>query len=216
MPMNVLKQNFLVISLLFAVTCFTPQILFGDLTEDLTVNNNVAFDFGDYVLREPGFQGSYFFTNEGLGIEIPNTYLGTVALASSAVFDLEGLSSIEVTARVGASNNADLPLVIFNTFSDDAYIYEFPQNDFTVGEFVTVSLDADDFQLPFIDTGVLNGDIEFFGFTVPFSLNSSSLDYTVQTVTFVTSVPEPTTLSALLFACGLLGTQRKRSLNLGT
>ena len=209
--MNVPKQIFLVSSLLFVVTCSSSSNVFGDFTDDLRTNNNVTFDFGDYQLGS-----TYFFTNEGLDIDISNPFFGEVAIASATIFDLATVTSVQVTARVGGLNDSDLILNVRNSSTSDVYVFEFSQSDFTVGEFVTVSLDADDFQLPFIDTGVLNGDIEFFGFTVPFSLNTSSLDYTVQTVTFVTSVPEPTTLSAMLFACGLLGTQRKRSLNLGT
>ena len=124
-------------------------------------------------------------------------------------------SSIDVTARVEAGNQSDL--ILFASSGNDFFIYSFPQNDFVVDQFVTVSLDANDFDplLTLSNTGVLNGDITNFGFTIAFTSDSPPLEYTVESVVFATSVPEPTALPILLLLCGSLGMRRNRGLRRG-
>jgi len=192
--------------LAFVFTCFSAPKVFGEFTEDLTVNDNVIFTFGD-------FDFGHTFTNEGLSIDIPNTTIGSISITPSAVFGLSSLSSVEVTARAEAGNQSNLLLTVNNSVSSDIFVYEFLQSDFTVGEFVTLSLDANDFSsVTLLETGVLNGDITGFGFAVEFPPNPSisPLQFTVQSVEFVTSVPEPMALPALLLVCGSLGIRRNR------
>ena len=210
------KQISLAVAMTFVFACFSTSKVFGDFPEDLRINTNVVFEFGDFLGPFSGFNpGAYEFTNEGLAIDIPNTSLGSVFLSPTAVFDLSDLSSIDVTARVEAGNQSDL--ILFASSGNDFFIYSFPQNDFVVDQFVTVSLDANDFDplLTLSNTGVLNGDITNFGFTIAFTSDSPPLEYTVESVVFATSVPEPTALPILLLLCGSLGMRRNRGLRRG-
>ena len=204
--MNVSRQYSLAISLLLLVACLSPSKVFGDFTEDLRANNNVAFEVLDYQLGS-----TYFFTNEGLDVDISNPFFGEVAIATAGVFDLATATSVEVTARVGANNDSDLILNVRNSSTSDVYVFEFSQSDFTVGEFVTLSLDPSDALIAIPQAGVVTGDLASFGFGIPFSPPSplTRLEYTVESVRFVASVPEPSVLPVLLFACGLLAVRRK-------
>jgi hypothetical protein len=208
--MPVSKQLSLAVAITFVFTCFFMSKVLGDFPEDLRINTNVAWDWGDFSsFSNPT---PYSFTSEGLSIDIPSTSLGlgAVAIAPTAEFDLSDLASIEVTARAEVGNQTEL--ILFASSDSDFFIYLFPKNDFIVDQFVTVSLDASDFDplLTLSNTGVLSGGITNFGFTQAPDSGGSPLEYTVESVNFVTSVPEPSAFPALFLLCGALGIRRNR------
>ena len=178
----------------------------ADEVEDFTTNQNLQFDFGAY-------SGNFVFTGEGVDIDIPASgdSFGGLGITASQTIDLSNVGSISVTARLDDIESTDLVVALRETGSE-FFSYQFASNDFVLGEFTTLTIDADDF---FFNgdgaDGILNGTLDNTGIQSLFG-STGLQSYTIQNVTYIhaNAIPEPGSATILIGLGSMLVVRRRR------
>ena len=196
-------------------------------TEDFTVNQTALFDFA-------AFSGNNSFVPAGLMVNVPDaatlgapSNFGGLGIAPVIPVNLNGVTSIDLTAQLDAGNASDIVLSIREGIAGAAGDGEFfsitvPQSLFTVGSFTTVNIDLANPPGPPIfngdianpgGDGVLNGVLGNTGVQNPFGGTATS-NFTIQSVVYINDnvvIPEPGSLALLAGLGSILATRRRRS-----
>lgn len=199
---------------LLMFVCMGSATASAQYLEDFTTNQTPLFFFGAYDATNA------VFTSEGLDVDIPasaDSFGGIgVAPPPGVSVDLTGVTAIEVTARLDAGNASDLVVSIREDdgMGGDGEFFSFTvaQTDFTLGEFVTVSIDPTTGFNGDTTDGVLNGPLNNTSIQSPFA-GVDAQNFTVQSVNFVgaTAVPEPGSCALLAALLPMIAFRRRKS-----